>query len=383
MKKGLYFIVIILVLLFVLVVLLSKSKSHQLLTDAAIARKNGAPIPVSVFSVAKGNLYALTAFECVSKANPLISITSPISNSIVTDVPVALGDTVKKGQLLVKLDDRTFKVNAENQSKELQYLAETAKEQESLAEYYKANLAKGLVKEVDYRKAKIDWIRSKNDYQAVQESLSSTLVDLDRTKIIAKTDGVITEITKVGQVASSSDTLVSVAVVDPMLAECSLSDTDYALLGDDKVNQTVRLAFPAVAGRGFEGRVKRVEPVANYEQRMVSVSVELENHDGMLLPGMAATGQISNNKEAIRIPAISLISAHNNESAVFVIEKGDIAKLRSIQTGIISSGYVEVKSGLELNDRVVVAGQVDLQEGDLVNIADHSEEGTEEVIVND
>lgn len=383
MKKGLYFIIIILVLLFVLVVLLSKSKSHQLLTDATIARKNGVPIPVSVFSVAKGNLYALTAFECVSKANPLISITSPIQNAIVTEVAVALGDSVKKGQLLVKLDDRTFKANAENQSRELQYLAETTKEQESLTEYYKTNLAKGLVKEVDYRKAKIDWIRSRNDYQQVQESLSATLVELDKTKILAKTDGVVTEITKVGQVSSSNDNLISIAVVNPILAECSLSDTDYALLGDDKINQTVKFAFSAVAGRSFEGHIKRVEPVANYEQRMVSISVELDNHDSIILPGMAATGQISNNKDAIRVPAISLISTHNNDSAVFVIEKGDVAKLRSIKTGIISSGYVEVKSGLELNDRVVVAGQVDLQEGDLVKVTEPSEEGTEEVIVND
>jgi RND family efflux transporter MFP subunit len=352
------------------------------MTDATVARKKGAPIPVSVFKAQPGDLHALTAFECVAKANPQTDIASPFQHAIVTETAVALGDNVKKGQLLVRLDDRTLKADAENQTKELGYLSQTAQEQKSLADYYQANLAKGLVKEVDYRKAKIDWMKSQNDYQKVQEALAKTLVDLDRARVAAPRDGVVTEIINVGQVATSSDTLVSVAGIDPILAECSLADTDYALLGDNKAGQAVTLAFPAIAGRPFEGQIKQVQPTANYDQRMVSVAVELANPDHVLLPGMAASGQIRSDKNAIRIPAISLISAHNNESAVFVVEK-ETAKMRTIKTGIVSSGYVEVASGLNAGEQVVVAGQVELQENDAVSIIEPTTGSTEEVTVND
>jgi membrane fusion protein (multidrug efflux system) len=327
-----------------------------------------------VFLVATGNIYALTAFECQSKANPQITINSPLTNAIVQEVLVSVGDRVKKGQLLVKLDDRAYQATVDNLAKELQYLSETAKEQASLSEYYRLNLERGLVKEADYRKAKIDGLKSQSDYQNSQRLLADASLDLQKSKIVSQVEGVVTEAVKAGQVATIRESLVSIAVVKPILLECALSDTDYALLGDDKTRQSVTIAFSALAGQRFDGRIKRIGPFANYEQRMVNFAVELTNDDGLILPGMAATGQINNDFQAIRIPATSLISTHDNDSTVFVIEKGELAKQRTIKTGVISSGYVEVVSGLNRDDRVVVAGQVDLQEGDVVRVVEPAEE---------
>ncbi|GAB6140819.1 efflux RND transporter periplasmic adaptor subunit [Methylosoma difficile] len=374
MKKHVNFIVVVLGLIFAIMVLYNLRKSHQLLTDASVARSNGQPIPVSVYSAASGNIYALTAFECQAAANPQLVINSPLMNAIVQDVPVSIGDRVKKGQLLVKLDDRAYRATIDNLSKELQFLSATVSEQANLADYYKTNLDRGLVKEADFRKAKVDWLKAQSEHQQTQRLLSETSVDLEKTAIVSQVDGIVTDVTKVGQVSTIRDSLVSVAVINPMLLECAMSDTDYALLGDNKTALPVKVSFPALAGHGFQGQVKRVQPLANYEQRMVNIDVELNNDDGLILPGMAATGQIINDLNTMRIPAVSLISTRNNESTVFVVDDSNIAKQRTIQTGVISSGYAEVKSGLKANDRVVVAGQVELQEGDKVSVVEPAEE---------
>ncbi|MCA1745325.1 MAG: hypothetical protein LC643_06420, partial [Bacteroidales bacterium] len=87
--------------------------------------------------------------------------------------------------------------------------------------------------------------------------------------------------------------------------------------------------------------------------------------DKKLLPGMMASIKVpvSLNKNAISVPEQAVLTSPDNQSFIFVADKDSIVHRRVIETGMSSGNYLEIVSGLQENEKVVVQGQELLKDG--------------------
>jgi RND family efflux transporter MFP subunit len=139
----------------------------------------------------------------------------------------------------------------------------------------------------------------------------------------------------------------------------------YAATATEGLVAAIRLdAFP---GRELDGVIQRTYPYL--DERMRTKSIEIMIREPVeLLPGMFARIrlQLSTVPDAIVVPREAVIS--KGGSSVFVLESGT-SRLRSVQTGIERDGFIQIISGVEEGETVIVAGHEKLQDGSPVRVA--------------
>jgi len=132
-----------------------------------------------------------------------------------------------------------------------------------------------------------------------------------------------------------------------------------------RVGQAASFRVDGFGERVFEGRVERINPVADPGSRAVTLYISVANRDGSLKGGMFAKGQIVLDKttQAAVVPA-SAIREEAGQSYVFIVEGGKIAR-RAVKVGYTEpqEGMVEVQSGLEKGLAVVSARVTGLKAG--------------------
>lgn len=132
-----------------------------------------------------------------------------------------------------------------------------------------------------------------------------------------------------------------------------------------RVGQAASFRVDGFGERVFEGRVERINPVADPGSRAVTLYISVANRDGSLKGGMFAKGQIVLDKttQAAVVPA-SAIREEAGQTYVFIVEGGKIAR-RAVKVGYTEpqEGMVEVQSGLEKGLAVVSARVTGLKAG--------------------
>jgi membrane fusion protein, heavy metal efflux system len=125
-----------------------------------------------------------------------------------------------------------------------------------------------------------------------------------------------------------------------------------------KVGTAAGAIFPALPGRTFSGTVSLVGSQVDLDSRTVSVRIELTNAEGLLRPGMSATASVPLHTKAgmvLAVPAAALQRLQDGW-VVFLPRGEDRFEVRPVGRGRDLGGEVEVVSGLQAGDRVVVEG---------------------------
>jgi RND family efflux transporter MFP subunit len=121
-------------------------------------------------------------------------------------------------------------------------------------------------------------------------------------------------------------------------------------------------------GTPFHGTIRVVSPTISANDRTALVYVDLPA-DERLRPGMFARGEIAiGTGPAYMVPLESVVSA-DGYSYVFVLSEDNIVARRRIETGALHDGSIEVVSGLEAGERIVVKGAGFLKDGDRVSVS--------------
>ncbi len=118
------------------------------------------------------------------------------------------------------------------------------------------------------------------------------------------------------------------------------------------------------------GKVTRITPQVDPLTRTFLVEATVPNHDGLFVPGMFARVRVitRTEKDALVIPREALVS-RNGKTIVMKVEDGVVREVE-VKTGIVTDLYVQILSGLEKNDMVIVMGPDLFHEGDRVTIAE-------------
>ncbi len=133
-----------------------------------------------------------------------------------------------------------------------------------------------------------------------------------------------------------------------------------------KEGQKAQIAVAAYPNELFQSKVALIAPTADPKTRTFQVKVRPEAEEGKLKQGMFAQVRIvtQEKEKALLVPKDAVVTKAG-QTVVFVV-KDDVAQQRPVKLGLGQNGTVEVLSGVEAGEEVVVAGGNDLRDGDRV-----------------
>jgi Cu(I)/Ag(I) efflux system membrane fusion protein len=170
----------------------------------------------------------------------------------------------------------------------------------------------------------------------------------------APREGYITEHNVVeGMQAKTGDVLFRIADLSVVWVLADVSERDLGLIA---LGQKVTVTPKGYPDRTFTGTIGLIYPVLNKETRTARIRIELANPDTILRPNMYADVVIESgvNQPVIAVPESAIISSGMRQVAI--VDKGEGRfEPREVKTGMRGDGYVEVKDGIAVGDKVVVA----------------------------
>jgi len=261
------------------------------------------------------------------------------------------GDTVKKGDLIAQLDDSKAKAELEKSSSSL-----------ALAKSKLSRVLALLKKQPDSMSAQ-DVEELKQQVALAEADYSQRKTDLQSYQLVAPFDGQLTNFThSVGSRVEAAVVLVHLIKLDPVEVHYSISQSE---VGKAKLGQAVTLKVDTT----FSGQVDYIAPLVDESSGRVEVHAKLDNADNRLVPGMFAkvSQNIGDSVDHVVVSQTS-VGADGNQRFVWVI-KGDKAVKQPVELGDnTNNGYVAIKSGLNVGERVVITGQQNLDVGTPVTI---------------
>lgn len=285
---------------------------------------------------------------------------------IVTEIRFTSGDTVEKGQILLRLDDDTDR--AELQS--LRAAAELAR--------LDLDRTERLHRQGSVSKAELD--RAKSQADQASGALNTQQARVNQKTIRAPFSGQLgIRQVDLGEYLSPGTPVVSLQQLDPVYLEFNLPEQRLA---DIRLDMTVRAEVDAWPGETFEGRVTAVEPGINPGTRNFMIQATLDNPEQKLRAGMFArvTLDLGDADEVVAIPQTA-VSYNPYGNAVFVIVENEgnngephlTVNRRFVRTGRTLGDMVAILEGLEPGDRVATSGLLKLNNNATVKISDEAQ----------
>lgn len=340
-----------------------------------------ASIPVEVASARHQSItanYSGTAtLEAVGEASVVAK-----TSGIVLQLPVEEGMYVKKGQLLLALDDDAAR------NKLAQASATLRKAQ---AAYDKAD--KGFALKIT---PKADYDSMKYDLETQRAIVEGAKLELSWTRVTAPISGVIARRQiKLGNLVQANQALFDIVDLEPLQAVLNVPERNLDTL---KAGQTVRMQVDALGGRSFEGTIARIAPVVDAASGTFRATCEFRDSTQTLKPGMFGRIEVAYDQrhDALVVPRNALVE-EDGESSVFVVEPAPaaekpatpaptakageavaaepkapaalyVAKRRVVKTGYAEGDRVEIRDGLADGERVITTGRNAVRDGTEVQV---------------
>lgn len=232
--------------------------------------------------------------------------------------------------------------------------------------------------QVDLRRADVETARvgietAEASVKQAQAALDLAKQGLSDADIRSPIDGVVAE-RKVepGMQLGAGKDVARIVSLQHIYFDAQLSATQYAQV---QSGMLVKITVDALPGRSFQGHVSKIYPVASSTARSFTVRIDIANEGYTLRPQMFARGQIvlDTHSHALLIPRDAVLDFSGSGGSVFIAvtkpgEDKPVAEKREVKIGFTTFREVEVTSGLKEGDKVVTAGQGQLDNGSKLQI---------------
>lgn len=282
----------------------------------------------------------------------------PEVNGRILHLPVDIGDTVKKGDLLFQLDDRDLQIEKESQQKEIERAKLELEQAERNYLRSQALFEELLISKELYEDSKTQYELAKNTLGRAEKAMELVEDRLRKTRIVAPFDcTVLTRPVSVGQAVSGSGgfnsgtEVLTIANLTDMIINAHINQADVARLS---LNQEVDVQVEAVAGLKMVGKVERIAPQATIKNNIkgFAVRILLQKVDPRVRPGMTANIQIpvAAAEDVVAVPLAAVFTERNpgtQQTERFVyVARNERFERRPIQIGVSDYFYAEVTKGL-------------------------------------
>lgn len=275
----------------------------------------------------------------------------------VTGLYVEEGDRVESGQLLARLlqDDEEIafkkaRVRAANAEAAHQRAQRMSKED--------------LIAEEEYDKITMD-------HRVAQQEVAEARWRLERTEIRAPFAGRLTwRNTTLGQHILPGNELFRVTQFDPLVSRIYLPEADVLTLN---TGRHVDITLKADEKVRFLGRIRMISPVVDTATGTVKVTVEAIDPPSVVRPGGFVIIDIvrETHERTLVLPREAVI--RELKSAHVFVAKDDVAEKRTVEVGLEENERLEIVSGIQAGERVVVAGQGSLKDGSKIKVLEIDE----------
>lgn len=299
---------------------------------------------------------------------------------------VDLGDKVKKGQLLIRFDQREAKLalaqaeaNLEAARKALTQAQAERRDAELSLQRISQLHSEGVIStsQRDVAQTRFDAIEAQVHAREADIDRFRALVDLARkrlsdTEIVAPISGEVRQrLVSIGEGVKEKTPLLHLVIPDPLKLQGTVPER---FAPEIKLEQPVDVWVEAFVERSFPGVVQRVSPAVDVQTRSLALEAKVPNPDGLLKPGFFAKGLIlvGVNPQAVFVPEEAVYS-YVGITKAFVVGDG-IARERQVKTGIRTDGLVEVTDGLRPGETVATSSLPQLYQGAKVRVV-NGEEG--------
>ncbi len=316
----------------------------------------------------------------------------------VTEIFVEEGDRVTNGQLLLTIDDETFRAAVE-QSEAIVRIQEIAIQRQQLTldnlrtqwERKEELHQRDLIDEDSFDVATNELGIAEIDLRSSHESLSQAKAQLEqaadrlsKTRTYSPIDGTVTSLDiKVGETAISSTTnipgssLMTIANPDSIHTEVNVDEADIANIAVGKRTLVYAIAYPDQAIEGVIDSIAVSAKVAEGAQGLsFAVKIRLEKTEGIVFrPGMSCRAEIFTEivDGIVAVPIQAVLvdedrSASQTRYHVFVHEDGVVREVK-VTIGLSDDTYQEITDGLSEDDVVIIGPDRvlrDLEDGDNV-----------------
>lgn len=318
----------------------NNSKTAEQPQAAEVRLPNVTIMAASYKDVPQSDVYTANV-EAYAKNN-----IAPQSPSRIQKIYVEVGDFVRAGQIVAKMDEVSL-----NQSK--LSMANDSLEYSRIKKLYE----QGGVSKSDFDAMELKYNVTRSQYQNL----------LENTILRSPVSGVITARNyDQGDMYGGSPIYV-VEQITPVKLYVGISEMDYTRV---KKNDTVTLTADALPGKTFTGRIARIYPTIDAATHTFTAEVNVANGDRLLRPGMYARVTVNfGSNHSIVVPDDCIVKQQGSGvRSVFVLQADNTVKEIVVTLGRHFGTEYEILSGVAEGDKVVVKGQASLKNGSKVNV---------------
>lgn len=302
--------------------------------------------PVQTSPIVRGP--AVEAVYATGIVEPVLwAKVGPKSTGRIAEIMSHEGDTVKRGTVLARLDDREARANTKQLAAREEFLRDEEKR-------YRELFAKQLISRQVYEKAVSDHEQALESLNAARQALSDlTLVSPLSGKVLRQ-DG------QAGEVVTNTSVLFWVGESDRLWVVADVDEEDIPRI---RLKQRVLIKADAFAGRTLEGTVVEITPKGDPVNKTYRVRIGLTAGTPLKI-GMTTEVNIivSEAQDTLLAPASAVVDGH-----VWRVQNGRAIR-RDIKTGILGDQKIQILSGVEAGDKVILYPPATLKDGQRVRV---------------
>jgi membrane fusion protein (multidrug efflux system) len=280
---------------------------------------------------------------------------SPQMAGIVTAVYVTEGSFVKKGQVLVELDDLVMKQSLEEVNTQLALATSMYEKQSALWQ-------KKIGSEVQY-------LQAKSGKESLEQRASTIKEQLKLAKIVSPISGTVESVPlRVGQMASPGMPTSTIRVINMNVAKIT-ADVAETYSTSIKDGNSVLVSFPDL-GKDIEAKLNFTGRFIDPTNRTFRVECKIASKEVELRANMIAYLKIKDytNEKAFCLP-VNYVQSNQDGKFIYIAKqngKNWVAEQRLIKTGMDYNGIIEVLEGLNTGENIITAGFQNINSGQIV-----------------
>lgn len=299
--------------------------------------------PAATVAAGRGDIRSTVAATGTISAVNSVDISSRVTG-LITEMNVKENDIVKKGQVLLVLDDTALRAQLN------QYQAQVAN-YEAVYERSQKLAAMGGEAQQQLDSDRMNYQVAKANYDNYQSQLGYYVITAPIDGIVVGTPTPAGQ--TVAQGISTPQVIMTIADMSVMKIKVLVDETD---IGKVKDGNPVTFTVDAYSNKIFTGKVSSISRSATTSSNVVyyPVYVEVDSPEGLLFPTMTAraTIQVGESKNAILVP-VAAVKEQNGQQYVQVNTNGRVEN-RNVTTGLTDEEKIEIIDGLSEGETVVV-----------------------------
>jgi RND family efflux transporter MFP subunit len=320
-----------------------------------------------------GNLIGAATVEIVPKVSGRLQ-----------SISVRLGDSVRKGQTIAKVEDQEIREQVRQAEASFEVSRATVRQREADLSFAETNLnrSRSLFErqllprqslddaEARYQAAVAQLDLARAQFQQAQARLDELRITLSNTNIPSPVDGFVAKRNlDPGAYASQNAPVAAVVDISTVRLVANLVEKDLKRV---QVGTPAAVEVDAFPGETFSGRISRIAPVFDPATRTAGMEIEVPNRTGRLKPGMYARVvlTVDTRQNALVVPRNAVVDVEGKRG-VFIPQQNR-AQFRQVQTGLQDETRVEITGGLTDGARVITTGALALRDGDPIQVPGQS-----------